>query len=232
MTQERRSHDHAVTLTAIEDEIASGLTHGFGLILAMVGLGMLVVLTGTRGDAWQITGCTVFGVSLVVLYAASTLYHTAREPRLKEVLRIVDHIAIFLLIAGTYTPFTLVNLRGNWGAALFVLVWSVAIAGIAAKIAWGDRWRWVSLSAYLALGWCGVLAIKPVLESFPPTAVALLVMGGLAYTLGTIFFVFDRVRYFHAIWHLFVLVGSFCHFMAVLYYVVPESGKMAVVVGG
>lgn len=223
MIDKNRSREHAVTLTAIEDELANGLTHGFGLVMALVGLAILMMLAVTRGDAWQIAGCTVYGISLVVLYAASTLYHAAREPKLKEVLRTVDHVAIFLLIAGTYTPFTLVNLRGNWGLLLFVVVWSVAILGIAAKIAWGDRWQWISLLAYIGLGWCGVVALKPVLATFPPMAVALLVAGGLAYTVGTIFFALDRIRYFHAVWHVFVLMGSLCHFLAVVYYVVPAA---------
>lgn len=192
-------------------------------MLAVGGLCSLVVLTVYRGNLSHIVGCTVFGVSLVTLYGASTLYHVARQPRLKKFLQIVDHIAIFLLIAGTYTPFTLVNLHGFWSWTLFGLVWSLATLGIVAKIRWGDRWRWLSLAAYLGMGWCCLIAAKPLIESVPRGALLWLFAGGVTYTVGVIFYALDHKRYFHAIWHLFVMAGSICHFVAVLFYVVPKA---------
>lgn len=219
--QTKSQETHKVTIATIEDELASGVTHGIGLALAIGGFCTLVILTAARGNVWTILGCTVYGVSLVVLYAASTLYHSAREPRRKEFYRKLDHVAIFLLIAGTYTPFTLVSLKPPWGWILFALVWSLAIAGIIAKIVWGDRWQWLSLFVFIALGWCGVVAVKPILESIPQQALLFLLAGGLSYTFGTVFFALDRIRYFHAIWHLFVIMGSVFHFLAVVFYVVP-----------
>lgn len=223
MATDESRQPHAVTWTSIEDEIANGITHGIGLMLAVGGLCSLVVLTVYRGDLSHIVGCTVFGVSLVTLYGASTLYHVVRQPRLKKTLQIVDHIAIFLLIAGTYTPFTLVNLHGFWSWTLFGLVWSIATLGIIAKIRWGDRWRWLSLAAYLGMGWCCLIAAKPLIESVPQGALLWLFAGGMAYTVGVIFYALDHKRFFHAIWHLFVMAGSICHFVAVLFYVVPKA---------
>lgn len=223
MTTDESKQPQAVTWTSIEDEFANGVTHGIGLMLAMGGLCSLVVLTAYRGDLSHIVGCTVFGVSLVILYGASTLYHVVTQPRLKKTLQIVDHVAIFLLIAGTYTPFTLVNLHGFWSWTLFGLVWSLATLGIVAKLRWGDRWRWLSLVAYLSLGWCCLIAVKPLIESVPRGALLWLLAGGLAYTVGTIFYALDHIRYFHAIWHLFVMAGSVCHFCAVVFYVVPKA---------
>ncbi len=222
MSTEDPQSTHEVTWTSIEDEIASGITHGIGLMLAIGGLCSLVVLTVFRGNLTHFLGCTVYGLSLVVLYGASTLYHTVREPRLKRILQIVDHVAIYFLIAGTYTPFTLVNLHGFWSWLLFSLVWSLALLGIAAKLRWGDRYRWVSLVAYVGLGWSCLIAARPIIESVPTGALLWLLAGGVAYTVGVIFYALDHVRYFHAIWHLFVITGSVCHFCAVLFYVIPK----------
>lgn len=216
------SAERKVSLYRIEDEIANGVTHGIGLMMAFGGLCSLIVLTVARGNIWHIVGCTVYGLSLVILYSASTIYHLVQEPRWKEALRKLDHVAIYLLIAGTYTPFTLVSLHGAWSWILFGIVWGLATIGIVAKILWGDRWQWVSLAAYLGLGWSALIAARPIIESIPMAGLGWLLAGGLAYTFGVIFFALDRYKYFHAVWHLFVIMGSVFHFCAVLFYVVPK----------
>jgi len=215
------SRTKAVTLTAIEDEIANGVTHGIGLGLAIAGLVGLIVLTSIHGTVWHIVGCTVYGASLVVLYMASTLYHAVQHAGAKRILRIVDHVAIYLLIAGTYTPFTLVNLRGPWGWTLFGVVWGLAILGIVFKLVYGHGKPWFSLGLYLAMGWVCVIAGPQIITAVPTGCLLWLLAGGLAYTIGTVFYAWDSVRYFHAVWHLFVLAGSAFHYCAVMYYVVP-----------
>lgn len=213
---------HAEMFRAIEEELANGLTHGLGLVLSVAGMVGLVVLTALHGTIWHVVGCTVYGTSLVLLYLVSTLYHSVRDPGWKRVLRRVDHMAIFLLIAGTYTPFTLVNLRGPTGWTLFALVWGLAVAGIAFKLRWGHRLEWVSLALYLSMGWLCVIAAKQIVATIPTGGLLWLLGGGLCYTFGTIFYALDhRWRYFHAVWHVFVLAGSGLHYVAVLLYVVP-----------
>jgi hemolysin III len=162
----------------------------------------------------------VLGVALVVEYVASTLYHALPQPGAKHVFKVLDHCGIYLLIAGTYTPFTLVTLRGHGGWALFGVVWGVAFLGIALEAAWAYRPRWLSAAVYLAMGWMVVLSAKPLLANLAPGGLWLLAAGGLAYTAGTAFYVLTRVKYMHAVWHLFVLAGSACHFVAVLWFVV------------
>ncbi len=210
-----------VTIASIEDEIANGVTHGIGLLLAIGGLFSLCVLTAYRGNVWHIVGCTIYGLSLVILYMASTLYHSVQKPAAKAVLRTVDHAAIFLLIAGTYTPFTLVNLRGPLGWGLFAAVWTLAVIGIVMKIVWGHRWQWFSLAMYIGMGWICLFAARPLMASLPSGALWLLLAGGLSYTIGTIFYALDDIRFFHAVWHVFVMAGSIFHFFAVAFYVVP-----------
>lgn len=204
------------TLLAVEEELVNSVTHGVGLALSIVGFYAMLVLGLNQGTAWHVIGFSIYGSSLVLLYAASTLYHSARNPRWKATLRIVDHVCIFLLIAGTYTPFTLTRLRGPWGWMLFVLVWSSAIAGIAFKIRSPRRFHSVSALPYVAMGWLAVLAIKPCLDLIPWHGLVWLVAGGLCYTVGTLFYHADRRPYFHAIWHVFVLGGSTCHYLAVM----------------
>jgi hemolysin III len=210
-----------VTLRAVEDELANTLTHGVGLVLSVAGMVALAVLTSLRGNLWHIIGCGIYGGSLVMLYGASTAYHGARRPRVKRILRTVDHIAIYLLIAGTYTPFTLVNLRGPWGWTLFGLVWSLAVFGTLFKLIVRDHPEWFSLGIYLIMGWVCVIAAKPILEIAPGGLLALLLGGGAAYTLGTLFYAWDHKPYYHAVWHVFVLAGSSLHFCAIMLYVVP-----------
>ena len=215
-------------MSTIEDpslieELANSITHGIGLALSVVGMVALVALSVMRGDAWHIAGCTTFGVTLVLLYAASTLYHTFHTPRLKHILKILDHAAIYLLIAGTYTPFTLVNLRGFWGWTLFSLVWGLSVFGILWKLIHVERFQIVSTLIYLAMGWVVLIAIKPVLSSVPSWGIVWLVAGGMFYTVGVVFFALNRLRYNHAIWHVFVMAGSICHYIAVMFYVLPDG---------
>lgn len=203
------------------EELANSLTHGIGLALSVTGLVILLVLAARRGTAWHIVSCAVYGATLVLLYAASTLYHSVRSPRIKRVCKVIDHSAIYLLIAGTYTPFTLVNLRGPWGWSLFGVVWGLALVGILWKIWFVDHFVIVSTTIYLLMGWLAVIALKPLVALVPLGGLALIFAGGLAYTAGVGFFAWRRLPYHHAVWHVFVLIGSVCHYFAVLFYVLP-----------
>ena len=207
---------------SLGEELAHSITHGIGVALSIAGLVLLVTLAATRGDAWHVVSCSIFGTTLVFLYTASTLYHSITHPGAKKVLRVFDHAAIFLLIAGTYTPFTLVTLRGGWGWTLFVIVWGLALVGIIYKITARNRFRFLSVLLYLAMGWLVLIAIEPMVTSMPKPGLILLLAGGLCYTLGVIFYAWKRLPYGHAVWHLFVLAGSICHFFAVLLYVIPR----------
>jgi hemolysin III len=203
------------------EELANCVTHGVGLALSVAGLVALVLLAWAYGDAWHRVSCGVYGASLVMLYLASTLYHGARRPRAKRVLQVLDHCGIYLLIAGTYTPFTLVTLRGAWGWTLFGLVWGLSLAGILFRLVFGERFRLAAVASYVMLGWLCVIAAKPILTLVPVGALLWIAAGGLAYTTGVFFFAATRIRHHHAIWHLFVLGGSVCHYVAVVLYVLP-----------
>ena len=205
------------------EEIAHAVTHGVGLLLSIAGLAILVVAASVRGDAWHVVGCAVFGVTLVLLYAASTLYHSIHHQRAKRVLRRLDWAAIFLLIAGSYTPFTLVSLRGGWGWTLLGLVWGLAVLGIVLQVTMPGRVRRLSVAIYLAMGWLALIALGPLVRSLHSEGLVLLFLGGIAYTLGLAFYGWRRLPYNHAIWHLFVLAGSACHFSCVLGYVIPPA---------
>ncbi len=208
---------------SLAEEIANSITHGIGALLSIVGLVVLVHLAATHGDVWHIVSSSIFGATLILLYLSSTLYHSITAVRAKVVLRLLDHVAIYLLIAGTYTPFLLVNLRGPWGWSVFALVWGIALTGIILKVSPLGQKRGLSLSLYLVLGWIILIAIKPLLILLDPAGIRLLVAGGMAYTGGVIFYGWKRLPYNHAIWHLFVLAGSCFHFFAVLFYVIPRS---------
>ena len=197
----------------------NGYTHLGGTILAAAGAVVLVVLASLKGDPWRITAFAVYGATLVILYAASTLYHSTRG-RAKAVFRKIDHAAIYLLIAGTYTPFALVTLNGPWGWTLFGLVWGLAVVGIAQELLFARGARVPSLVIYLVMGWSAVAAVVPLVESLGWAGLSWVVAGGVIYTTGIVFYVFDdRVRHFHGIWHLFVLGGSAVHYVAVLLFV-------------
>jgi hemolysin III len=202
------------------EEIANSIIHGLGVGLSVAALTMLLVYAGQSHDGWAIASALVYGIALVLEYTASTLYHSFPQERVKHVFKILDHCGIYVLIAGTYTPFTLVTLRGAGGLWLFGIVWGLAIAGIAVEAFWTYRPRWLSASVYLGMGWLVVIAIKPLAAALPQAGLWLLVAGGLCYTLGTVFYVMKKVRYMHAVWHLWVLAGSILHFLAVLLYVI------------
>ena len=204
------------------EEIANSVTHGVGAALSVAGLVVLVVIAALRGTALQVLACAVYGATLVLLYLSSTLYHALTNGRAKRVFRILDHASIYLLIAGTYTPFTLVALRGAWGWSLFGVVWALAVAGVVLKCFFTGRFHALSTTVYVLMGWLAVVAIRPLLGAIPWPGFLWLLAGGLLYTLGVVFFA-SRRRYAHAVWHLFVLAGSACHFLAVYRYILSRS---------
>ncbi len=203
---------------SLGEEIANSVSHGVGLLAALIAAPVLVLAAVQRGETAGILGASVFAVTMVLLYLASTLYHALPSNRAKRVFQILDHGAIYLLIAGTYTPFTLGVLRGTWGWTLLVLVWGLAIAGVLLKAVGGVRYPILSTCVYLAMGWLVLIAIKPLWLRVPPWGLFWLVAGGIAYTTGVVFFAAQRVRYSHFLWHLFVMTGTACHFIAVLWY--------------
>jgi hemolysin III len=211
----------SVPTYSIKEEIANSITHGVGLILAIAGLGVLIAFASRLGNAWHVVSCTIFATTLILQYTFSTLYHSIQLPRAKSIMRVLDHSAIFLLIAGTYTPFMLVNLRGTWGWTLLAVIWSLALLGVLFQVSLLRRWQGLSLGLYIGMGWVVVVAIKPMLDAVAPGGLILLLLGGLAYTSGVIFYLWKSLRYHHAIWHGFVLAGSILHFFAVLFYVIP-----------
>lgn len=199
----------------LREEIAASATHGVGVFLSITGLIFLIVLAATYGNAVQMVAFIIFGASLTTLYLASTLYHGVQQPRIKYWLRRVDHAAIYVFIAGTYTPFLLVSIQGQTGKLLLVLVWSMAIAGIVWKIFFLGRLEVLATIFYVAMGWMAIFAIQDMIANIPTTGLVLIVVGGAAYTVGVVFYVWDRVPYNHVIWHLFVMAGSILHFSAV-----------------
>ena len=202
------------------DEVANSITHGIGFALSIAALTLMVVVAALKGDARGVVACSIYGTTLALLYLASTLYHSVRSPRMKKIFRVIDHSAIYLLIAGTYTPFTLVSLKGGWGWSLFGVIWGLAVAGIVYKIFFTGRWRGVSVTIYLIMGWISIIAVKPLLANLSMGGVWWLLGGGVAYTVGVIFYVWKTLPFHHAIWHLFVMLGSTCHFFAVMFHVV------------
>jgi hemolysin III len=205
----------------LREEIASSVTHGVGVVLAIAGLAVLVAFATLHGDAWHVVSCSIFGAALILCFTTSTLYHSVQAERIKHLLRTLDHTAIFLLIAGTYTPFLLVNLRGPWGWSLFAVIWGLTFAGIALRLFLKGRLHGLVVSVYIAMGWIVVVAVQPMLERVGTGGLVLLAAGGLAYTAGVIFYKWRRLPYNHAIWHGFVLAGAALHFFAVLFYVIP-----------
>ncbi len=203
------------------DILANTITHGVGAALAIAGA-VYLIMTSTRGSPWVVASCSVFACTLVFVYACSTLYHSLVRTRARHVFRVLDHSAIYLLIAGTYTPFTLVSLRGPVGWTLFSVVWTLAIAGVIFKSFAVDRFAVASALVYLFQGWFVIFAARPLFHAIPLHGLLWLAAGGIAYTLGILFFAFDRIPYFHAAWHIFVLAGSAAHYCAILFYVIPH----------
>ena len=205
------------------DEFASSLLHCLGIVLSIVGLAALVAFAAQRGAALDVVACAVYGVTLILLYTASTLYHAIPVVAAKPLLRTLDHIAIYLLIAGTYTPFTLIALPGAWGWSLFAAVWTLALVGSVLELGGFRRWRKLAVLLYVGMGWIGMLAFKPLAAHLQAGGMDLLVGGGVAYTLGVPFYLWRRLPYQHTLWHAFVLAGSVLHYFAVLLYVLPAG---------
>jgi hemolysin III len=201
------------------EEIANSLSHGFGFLAAVVAVPFLLLATARHGSAVNLVGASVFSATMVILYFTSTLYHALPPRRAKEILRRLDHGAIYLFIAGSYTPFTLGVLQGPWGWTLFGLVWGIAAIGVTLKAIDRIAHPWLSTGLYLAMGWMALVAVVPLVERMPVVGLAWIAAGGLAYTAGVVFFALDsRVRYAHFLWHLFVIAGTACHYVAVLDY--------------
>ena len=199
------------------------ISHAIGLILSMVALVLLVRHAVLHGDVWHMVSFSIFGSSLIILYAASTFYHSAKNPELRNRLKIIDHASIYVLIAGTYTPFTLVTLKGPIGWAIFGTSWAMALTGIILKLFFTGRYNKISTIMYVLMGWIIVFAIKPLINNLPSEGLGWLVAGGISYTIGAILYSIKKVKFNHAIFHVLVLTGSFCHFMSVFFYVLPSE---------
>lgn len=223
-----RSADRAATAgrrvardQTLGEEIANAVTHGMGAGLALAGLVFLVVLAALDGTALHVAALAIYGATLVTMYVASTLYHAVTGPRVKEALRVFDHVSILLLIAGTYTPFSLISLGGAWGWGMFVAVWALALAGILLRIFRRHTRDRVSIPLYLGMGWLGVVAAGEFWGALGPGGMTWIIVGGLAYSGGVIFYAMPRLPFHHTVWHLFVIAGSTCHFVAVAGWVLP-----------
>jgi hemolysin III len=206
----------------IEEKI-NIISHAVGFVLSIMALGFLVVRTSNHGDVWHIVSFSIFGASLIVLYAVSTIYHSTKKPELRCRLRILDHASIYILIAGTYTPFTLVTLQGTTGWVIFGVSWGLALCGIILKLFFTGRYRLLSTSMYVFMGWIIVFAIKPLIANLSSDGLFWLVAGGLAYTLGAILYSIKKIKFNHAVFHIFVLMGSICHFVSVYFYILPTA---------
>jgi len=228
MTNEKRNKSIHVSemvhsrQQSLGEEIANSITHGIGAALSIIALVLLVIFASKYGDVWRIVSFSIYGFTLFFLYLASTLYHSITNKRAKKFFRILDHSSIYLLIAGTYTPVTLISMRGPWGWSLFGLIWIMAISGIIVKIFLIGRYKLVSVLLYLTMGWLIVFAFKPLLQMIPKGLVIWLLIGGILYTLGLMFYAFKKVPYFHFVWHLFVLGGSISHFLGMLLYLTKK----------
>lgn len=228
MTNDSNAAKHDTYRPAIQsegEEVANSITHLIGFVLSVTGLFALMIAAARRGNAWHITGAAIFGSSLIILYLFSTIYHIihVRHARAKRFFRFMDHIGIYLLIAGTYSAVTLTFLRGPLGWTLFGIEWGFVLFGIMFKILFGHKADGISTLGYVIMGWLIVVATYPIVTGFPHGGIMWLVLGGLAYTLGVPFYFLDeRKKYFHAIWHVFVMTGSICHFFMVLWYIIPQ----------
>lgn len=207
--------------SAYREELLNTLTHGLGAVLSILGLALLLLLTSGMNDGWRTLSVIVYGSSLILLYLASTCYHGSRTPHHKTLFKTLDHCAIYLLIAGSYTPFLLVTMRESLGWPMFALIWSLAALGITLKLVFRNRLKFLRVMTYLVMGWLVVFASAELQRQLPEGGIHLLVAGGLTYTAGVVFYVAHRIPYHHAIWHLFVLGGSVCHYLAIYHYVLP-----------
>ena len=198
------------------EEIANSITHGIGTALAIAGVTVLILLSAMQRDPTRIVSVSIFGGSLVLCYLASTLYHSFQQPRVKHIFRILDHAAIYLLIAGSYTPYLLIAIQGRLGWTMLLIVWTLAIIGITFKLFFIGKYEFMATLGYVAMGWLCVFAFREMIANIPPDGLRWLIAGGFSYTFGVIFFVWEKLPYNHAIWHLFVLAGSICHYFSVL----------------
>lgn len=205
------------------EEILNVITHGLGFLLSIAALVILVVFASMYGNAWHVVSFSIYGATLVTLYLASTLFHMTRKQSLRNKLNVFDHAAIYFLIAGTYTPFLLVTIRGPWGWSLFGVIWGLAILGLLYKIFFMGKYDILSALIYVIMGWLIIIAIKPMNENLPPEAMWWLLGGGIAYSIGVVFYLINKIPYNHAIFHIWVLLGSFAHFFTVFFYVLPEG---------
>jgi channel protein, hemolysin III family len=199
------------------EEIVNSITHGIGALLSIVALVFLIMVAGQYGDIWHLVSFIIYGCSLIVLYLSSTLYHSFSNPKIKNVFARFDHISIFLLIAGTYTPILLTSLRGVWGWSLFAVIWGMAITGAVIRSIYLHRFRKLMVGIYLVMGWMAIVAAKQIYLKLPGPSIVFLVLGGVAYSLGVIFYMWRKLPYSHGIWHLFVLAGSTLHFFAIYF---------------
>jgi hemolysin III len=204
------------------EELVNTVTHGLGLVLSIGGLALLVTMSAIHGTTWHVVSFSIYGISLVLVFAASTCYHAAPYSEAKSRLRVAEQALIFVLIAGTYTPFTLVALDSGWGWSLFGIVWFLAVAGIILNTFRFHRHAWISIALYLGLGWLGLVSIFPLKDALAPGGLTWLVMGGIAYSVGVVFLSWRKLPLNHGIWHVLVLIGGLCHYLAVLFYVLPQ----------
>ncbi len=206
----------------LKEEIANSISHGVGAGLSIVGLTLLVVLAVLFGDVWRIVSFSIYGSTLIFVYLASTLYHGIQYPPAKKIFQLIDHVAIYLLIAGTYTPFLLVNMRHGWGGTLLVIIWGLALLGIGLKIFFINRYDLLFVSFYILMGWLVVINFREMLATIPSGGIVWLLLGGGFYTIGAIFYALPKIPYTHTVWHFFVLGGSICHYFSILFYVLPK----------
>lgn len=209
-------------LFTLGEEIVHSITHGIGAGLSIAGLTLLIVKAVLYGNVNQIVSFSIYGATLVILYLASTLYHSFQYPRVKRIFKVIDHVSIYLLIAGTYTPFLLVGLKGAWSWTLLVIIWGLAILGVSFKTLFVHRFQKLSVLAYILMGWLSVVMLKELSVNIPIGGLIWLAVGGVVYTVGVIFYVLQKIPYMHVVWHVFVLGGSICHYFAVLFYLAPS----------
>jgi hemolysin III len=217
-------HSERLVYYSEGEELANRCSHGIGALVSVIGVIALITLASRQHDVYRVVSACVYGGAMITFYCLSTAYHSVRSPYIRYIFRILDHASIYVMIAGSYTPFALVTLRGAWGWSLFGTVWGLGTAGAVMKIFTIHRLRFIGPILYIALGWIVVIAWKPLFAALPASGILLLFAGGVAYTVGVIFYLWDRLPYNHAIWHLFVLAGSACHFFSIYYYVIPRQG--------
>jgi len=205
------------------EEVANTITHGAGLVLSIIGFVVLLAIAVLRGEVLSIVAVIIYGLSLVTLYGASTVYHSTTSPTMKRRMQVADHCGIYLLIAGTYTPFGMIVLKGPLGQWLLIALWSLAFAGVIAKLILHDRFPAISVVSYLVMGWLGVVAVRPLFEAIGMAPLILVIAGGVAYSLGVVFFAWTSIHHHHAIFHVFVLAGSILHYLAIVLYVLPRA---------